>query len=177
MESLEIYLFSLPIKEHEMTDFFLGASQKDEVMPVQKVTRAGKRTRFKAFVTIGDSGHVGLAVKSSEEVATAIWGVMILAKLSIVLVWRGYWRASLASHCGSLLVHITPGIVSAPVPKKLVMTAAHQQGCTAILGNVAKATFDVISKTDSYLRPHPTLTSGMILCPPNLFNRNLLTIL
>jgi hypothetical protein len=34
-------------------DFFLGSALKDEVlkiMPVQKQTRAGQRTRFKAFV-------------------------------------------------------------------------------------------------------------------------------
>ena len=61
-------------------------------MPVQKQTRAGQRTRFKAFVAIGDyNGHVGLGVKCSKEVATAIRGAIILAKLSIVPVRRGFW--------------------------------------------------------------------------------------
>ncbi|XP_043777402.1 40S ribosomal protein S2-like [Cervus elaphus] len=81
----EIYLFSLPIKESEIIDFFLGASLKDEVMPVQKQIRAGQRTRFKAFVAIGDyNGHVGLGVRCSKEVANAIRGAIILAKLSVV---------------------------------------------------------------------------------------------
>lgn len=91
----EIYLYSLPIKEFEVIDFFLGRALRDEVlkiMPVQKQTRAGQRTRFKAFVAIGDSnGHIGLGVKCSKEVATAIRGAIILAKLSIVPVRRGYW--------------------------------------------------------------------------------------
>ncbi len=90
----QVYLFSLPIKEYQIVDFFLP-KMKDEVMkimPVQKQTRAGQRTRFKAFVVIGDSaGHVGLGVKCSKEVATAIRGAIILAKLSVVPVRRGYW--------------------------------------------------------------------------------------
>lgn len=91
----EIYRYSLPIKECEIIDTFLGSALKDEVlkiMPVQKQTRAGQRTRFKAFVAIGDmKGHIGLGVKCSKEVATAIRGAIILAKLSIIPVRRGYW--------------------------------------------------------------------------------------
>jgi hypothetical protein len=53
----EIYLFSLPVREFQIIDIFLPAL-KDEVMsikPVQKQTSAGQRTRFQAFVAVGDS--------------------------------------------------------------------------------------------------------------------------
>jgi small subunit ribosomal protein S2e len=47
-------LFSLPIKEYQIVDYFLP-KLKDEVMkimPVQKQTRAGQRTRFKVQLTL-----------------------------------------------------------------------------------------------------------------------------
>ncbi|KAL4829805.1 hypothetical protein H8958_009291 [Nasalis larvatus] len=79
----EICLFSLPIKESEIIDLFLGASLNDvvlKIMLVQKQTRAGLRTRLKLFTAIRDyNGHVRLDVKCSKEVATAIRWANILA--------------------------------------------------------------------------------------------------
>lgn len=165
----EIYLFSLPVKEYQIVDFFLP-KLKDEVMkimPVQKQTRAGQRTRFKAFVAIGDSdGHVGLGVKCAKEVATAIRGAIILAKLSVIPVRRGYWGTALgephtvpskvSGKVGSVMCRLIPaprgtGIVAAPASKRLLELAGVQdvytqsKGSTATMGNFLKATFAAVS--------------------------------
>ncbi|KAH9657608.1 S5 DRBM domain-containing protein [Citrus sinensis] len=125
----QIYLHSLPIKE----------------------------TRFKAFVVVGDTdGHVGLGVKCSKEVATAIRGAIILVKLSVIPVKRGYWgnkigrphivSCKVTGKCGSATVRMVPaprgaGIVAARVPKKVLQFAGiddvftSSRGSTKTLGN------------------------------------------
>ncbi|KAJ6699986.1 RIBOSOMAL S SUBUNIT [Salix purpurea] len=140
----QIYLHSLPIKEYQIIDTLIGPGLKDEVMkitPVQKQTRAGQRTRFKAFVVVGDgNGHVGLGVKCAKEVATAI------------------------RKCGSVTVRMVPaprgaGIVAARVPKKVLQFAGIEdvftssRGSTKTLGNFVKATFDCLLKTYGFLTP------------------------
>jgi len=151
---------------------------KDEVMkimPVQKQTRAGQRTRFKAFVVVGDhDGHVGLGVKCSKEVATAIRGALVDAKLSVVPIRRGYWGNKIGKphtvpckvngKCGSVRIRVVPaprgtGLVAAPVPKKILTYAGiedcytNTRGKTKTLGNFAKATFFAVGKTYQYLTP------------------------
>lgn len=73
----------------------LGNELKDEIMkikPVQKQTSAGQRTRFKAWVAVGDhKAHVGLGQKCASEVGIAIRGAHTLAKLSLIPVRKGYW--------------------------------------------------------------------------------------
>jgi small subunit ribosomal protein S2e len=91
-----------------------------QIKPVQKQTRAGQRTRFKAIVVIGDSeGHVGLGIKTSKEVATAIRAAIIIAKLSVLPIRRGYWGTNLgephslptkeSGKCGSVTVRVSVG--------------------------------------------------------------------
>lgn len=66
--------------------------------------------------------------------------------------------------CGSVLVRLIPaprgtGIVSAPVPKKLLQMAGiddcytSSRGSTTTLGNFAKATYAAIAKTYAFLTP------------------------
>ncbi|KAJ0893262.1 putative ribosomal protein S5 [Helianthus annuus] len=129
---------------------------------LQKQTRAGQRTRFKAFVVVGDgNGHVGLGVKCSKEVATAIRDAIILAKLSVIPVRRGYWGNKIGNvhtvptkvtgKCGLVTVRLVPaprgaGIVAARVPKKVLQFAGiadvftSSRGSTKTLGNFVKYT-------------------------------------
>jgi len=179
IKSLEqIYLFSLPIKEYQIIDFFLGPKLKEEVMkvmPVQKQTSAGQRTRFKAFVVMGDmDGHVGLGVKAAKEVATAMRGAIIDAKMNMVPVRRGYWGnkvgaphtvpIKITAKCGSVRMRLIPapkgtGIVAAGVPKKVLEFAGvddcytSSRGSTKTMGNFVKATFYCIKKLYGYLTP------------------------
>ena len=183
IKSLEhIYLFSMPVKEYEIVEYFLGApgpgKLKDEVLqvkPVQKQTTAGQRTRFKAFVLVGDfEGHVGLGVKSGKEVANAIRGGMLAAKMQVIPVRRGYWGRKIGlphtvpnkihGKGGSVHIRLVPaprgtGIVAAPTSKKIIQYAGitdcftSSSGASATMGNFAKATFAALKALYGYLTP------------------------
>lgn len=177
----EIYTHSIPIKESQIVDELLSRAKKelsDEVMKiisVQKQTKAGQRTRFKAVVAVGDQdGHVGLGVKVAKEVQIAIKGALISAKLSLIPVRRGYWGNKIGNvhtvpckvtgKCGSVRVRLIPaprgtGIVGAPTSKKLLQFAGVEDcftastGKTKTLENFIKATYDALKCTYGFLTP------------------------
>ena len=146
-----------------------------KIMPVQKQTTAGQRTRFKAFIAVGDkNGHIGLGVKTSAEVANAIKGAITLAKITVVPVRRGYWGSKvglphtvankLQGKCGSVRVRLIPaprgtGLVAAPATKKMLFLAGvkdcytSSRGHTRTMGNFIKAIFAALKKSYGYLSP------------------------
>jgi len=174
----DIFRLAVPIKEPEIVDFFLKDKLKEEVVnvkPVQKQTKAGQRTRFKAYIVIGDNdGHIGLGWKSSKEVQGAIKGAIMSAKCNLVPVRRGYWGNAIgephtvptrvSGKCGSVRIRLIPaprgtGLVAAPTSKKVLTFAGIKDvytassGKTKTPGNFAKAVYDALEKTYHYLTP------------------------
>ena len=191
----EIFLFSLPIKESQIVDHFIPSPEsrpgdvrsapvagerklKDEVIsicPVQKMTKAGQRSRFKIYVIVGDgAGHIGLGTKCSREVATSIRGAIMFAKLNLCPIRMGYWGSTfgkphtvpckVTGKCGSVRFRIIPaprgtGLVAAKIPTKVMsfagLTDAYTsaRGHTSSGGNFVRAAFNAVTATSRFLSP------------------------
>lgn len=128
-----------------------------------------------AYVAVGDGkGHVGLGSKCSKEVATAIRGAINDAKLNTIPVRRGFWGTKLGQphtipgkvtgKAGSVSIRLIPaprgsGIVGAPITKKLLTMAgvsdcySNAIGQTSTGGNFAKAVFQALGRTYTFLTP------------------------
>merc|ERR1711972_453166 len=177
----EIFRFAIPIKEPQIVDHLVKRNQntlKDEVMkvkPVQKQTKAGQRTRFKAWVLIGDeAGHIGLGQKAHKEVQGAIKGATLDAKMNFYPVRKGYWGNKIGlphtvpfkmtGQCGSVRCRLVPAprgtaIVGAPTSKKVLQFAGihdcytQSRGSTRTKGNFLYAIFRAVRKSYSFLTP------------------------
>jgi len=177
----EVYTHSIPIKEAQITEKLIQKANgelKDEIMcilSVQKQTKAGQRTRFKAVVATGDqSGHVGIGIKCAKEVQIAIKGALVDAKINLVPVRRGYWGSKIGAvhtipikvkgKCGSCTVRMIPaprgtGKVAALVSKKILQFAGVDDVYTSCTGqtrtreNFCRAVFACLKKSYAFLTP------------------------
>jgi small subunit ribosomal protein S2e len=174
-----IFYHSMPIKEYQIVDkFFPDKQLKEECMAiksVQKATKAGQRTRMKAVVAIGDmNGHIGLGSKTAKEVQTAMKGAIMIAKLNLIPVRRGFWGNKIkqphtlpnkiTGKCGSVRLRLIPaplgtGVVGSPPTKKLLQFAgvhdcfSQSRGNTDTMENFVRAIYDALYKTYCYLTP------------------------
>merc|ERR1712066_212166 len=177
----EIFRFAIPIKEPQIVDHLVKKNSntlKDEVMkvkPVQKQTKAGQRTRFKAWVLIGDeAGHIGLGQKAHKEVQGAIKGATLDAKMNFYPVRKGYWGNKIGQphtvpfkvtgRCGSVRCRLVPAprgssLVAAPTSKKVLQFAGindcytQSRGSTRTKGNFLYAIFRALRKSYGFLTP------------------------
>ena len=177
----QIFYHSIPIKEYQIVDELVKRNNKTlkeecmKIKSVQKQTKAGQRTRFKAVVAVGDEdGHIGVGSKLAKEVQVAMKGAVIAAKLNIVPVRRGYWggkiglphtlATKITGKCGSVRLRLIPapkgtGIVGAPPTKKLLGFAgvedifSQSTGSTDTMENFVRAIYDALYKSYKYLSP------------------------
>lgn len=173
----DIFKFSIPIKEYQIIETLLPGLKEEvmQVKPVQKQTQAGQRTRFKSFVVVGDeNNYIGLGWKCHKEVQGAIKGAIMMAKMNIVPIRKGYWGNKIGNthtvpckvtgKSGSVRVRLVPaprgtGLVAPPVSKKLFQFSGIQdvytktEGKTRTKGNFIKATYHALKNTYYYNSP------------------------
>merc|ERR1712130_1026905 len=191
----EIFRFAIPIKEPQIVDTLVKMRNqqnpsddepkgrgntllREEVMkvkPVQKQTKAGQRTRFKAWVLIGDErGHIGFGQKAHKEVQGAIKGATQDAKMNFYPVRKGYWGNKIGQphtvpfkmtgRCGSVRCRLVPAprgssLVAAPTSKKVLQFAGIQdcytqsRGSTKTKGNFLYAVFRALLTSYTFLTP------------------------
>merc|ERR1711862_968461 len=202
----EIFINCIPIKEPEIVEQLVKKNVKggddkggkgakdsalrDEVMkvkPVQKQTKAGQRTRFKAWVLVGDeNGHIGLGQKAHKEVQGAIKGAQLDAKMNFMPVRKGYWGNKIGQphtvpfkmtgRCGSVRCRLIPAprgtaIVGAPTSKQVLQYAGindcytQSRGSTRTKGNFLYAIFRALRKSYGFLTPEfwgqPSFEKGL----------------
>ncbi len=134
----ELFRRNLPILEPEIIDYLLGEQLKHEIIDVtivQKMTDAGRITRFRAVVVLGnEDGYVGLGKGKARQFREAVNKALRNAKLNITPVRRGCgsWECT----CGE--AHSVPFIVRGKSGSVEVILKPAPKGTGIVAGDVAK---------------------------------------
>jgi len=176
----EIFEKNLPILEPEIVDYLVGPELKSETVDVnlvQKMTDAGRITRFRAVVVVGNQdGYVGLGKGKARQFRFAIEKAIRNAKLNITPVRRGCgsWECTcgephsvpfiVRGKSGSVEVVLKPapkgtGLVAGDVAKKVLQMAGIRDVWTFTKGetrtsyNFARATYLALRATYKFVTP------------------------
>lgn len=176
----EIFRRNLPLLEPEIVDYLIGEQLQHEVIDVsivQKMTDAGRVTKFRAVVVVGNGdGYVGLGKGKARQFREAINKALRNAKLNITPVRRGCgsWECTCGeSHSvpftvrgksGSVEVVLKPapkgtGLVAGDVAKKVLRLAGisdlwtFTKGETRTSYNFARAVFLALRNTYRFMTP------------------------
>ncbi len=163
----EIFAKGETIKEPEIVDALLPNLENKllEITSVQRMTKNGRRAKYKAIVIVGDrNGHIGLGLGKDQEVTAAVSEATRNAKKNIIPIYLGCgsWECNcgtqhsipytLIGKSGSVEIKLVPaprgvGIVAGETAKIMLELAgikdiwSFSKGHTRNTYNMAKATY------------------------------------
>ncbi len=175
----EIFEKNLPILEPEIVDWLVPDLKHEtvDVSLVQKMTDAGRITRFRVVVVIGNGdGLVGAGQGKARQLRTAIEKALRNAKLNIIPVRRGCgsWECmcgephsvpfTVRGKSGSVVVVLKPapkgtGLVAGEAAKVVLRLAGIRDVWTFTKGetrttiNFVKATYNALKQTYQFVTP------------------------
>lgn len=134
----EIFDMNMKIKEPEIVDALLGRELQHEIIDinmVQKMTDAGRITRFRVVVVVGNqNGFVGLGVGKARQLRMAVDKAIMDAKLNIIPVRRGCG----SFECGCSEPHSIPYQVRGKAGSVEVVLKPAPKGAGLVAGDTAK---------------------------------------
>jgi small subunit ribosomal protein S5 len=134
----EIFDMNMKIKEPEIVDALLGRELQHEIIDinmVQKMTDAGRITRFRVVVVVGNQyGFVGLGVGKARQLRMAVDKAIMDAKLNIIPVRRGCG----SFECGCSEPHSIPYQVRGRAGSVEVVLKPAPKGAGLVAGDTAK---------------------------------------
>lgn len=175
----QIFAMNATIMEPEIVDMLLPGLKQEvlDVVLVQKMTDAGRISRFRVVVVVGnEDGYVGLGIGKARQLRAAIEKAVVDAKLNIVPVRRGCgsWQCSCSlphsipyeveGRAGSIRVKLIPaplgtGLVAGGIAQKILAYAGIKDAWTWSKGetrttiNFAKAIYDALRNTNKFVTP------------------------
>jgi small subunit ribosomal protein S5 len=143
----EIFRRNLPILEPEIVDVLLPNMQTEvlDISHVQKMTDAGRVTRFRVVVVVGNrDGYVGIGKGKARQLREALDKAVRNAKLNITPVRRGCgsWECT----CGE--PHSVPFTVEGKSGSVKVILKPAPKGTGLVAGNIAKVVLSMAGIRD-----------------------------
>lgn len=175
----QIFAINAIIMEPEIVDALLPSLKQEilDVVLVQKMTDAGRISRFRVVVAVGnEDGYIGLGIGKARQLRAAIEKAIIDAKLNIAPVRRGCgsWECrcsiphsvpyKVEGKAGSVEIEFLPaplgtGLVAGEIAKKLLSLAgikdvwSFTRGETRTTLNFAKAVYIALRNTNRFVTP------------------------
>jgi len=134
----EVFEKNLPLLEPEIVDYLLPNLKyvRLDAKIVQKMTDAGRRTKFQVIVVVGDEeGFIGIGIGKAKQYTEALAKAIRDAKLNIAPIRRGCgsWE------CRCSEPHSVPYMVQGKSGSVEIILKPAPRGTGLVVGDVAKA--------------------------------------